>query len=166
MNTIHELGNALRARRSEMGLTQEQVAALSGLSRQTVCQVETGTVPDLGINKAERLASVLGLAFRIEGNFGKSVTQKIPPLKRAASTAGVSYRTPLTGAQLKNILLKGQVPDKYEPHLHALLDDAPVSLLAAVAQQLHDESRISRDSVWKSYRDLAAQVKSRRDLWR
>jgi transcriptional regulator with XRE-family HTH domain len=149
-----------------MGLTQEQVAALSGLSRQTVCQVETGSVPDLGLNKAEKLASVLGLALRVETSHRKLLTHKMTPLKRAANSAGVSYKTSLTAAQLKNILMKGQVPSKYEPHLHALLDDAPVSLLAAVAEQLNEEVHISRDSVWRNYRDLASQVKSRRDIWK
>lgn len=78
----------------------------------------------------------------------------------------MSYKTPLTGMQLRRILVKGEVPDKYEPHVHALLDDAPVSLLAAVAEQLHDEAHVSRDIVWKNYRNLASQVKSRRDIWK
>ena len=73
MSTIHELGNALRARRTEMGLSQARVAALSGLSRQTVNQIETGAVPDLGLNKAERLASVLGLMLRVTGPAPKAV---------------------------------------------------------------------------------------------
>ena len=166
MATIHELGSALRARRTEMGLTQDQVALMSGLSRQTISQVETGAVPDLGLNKAEKLAAVVGLALRIEPSRRNSVAPKLSPLKRAARSAGVSYKTALSSTLLKNILVRGKVPKDYEPHLHALLDDAPLSLLAAVVDQVHEEAHIARDAVWRSYRELAAQVRSRRDIWK
>lgn len=166
MSTIHELGDALRARRAEMGLSQAQVAVLSGLSRQTVNQVETGAVPDLGLNKAERLATVLGLALRVDaGRPAIRARRKMTPLERAAATASVSYKAPIAGATLKKVLATGQMPEKYIPHVHALLDDAPVSLLAAVAEQLHDETDIGRDAVWKNYRSLAREVKSKRGIW-
>lgn len=167
MGTIHELGNAVRTRRSEMGLVQGQVAALSGLSRQTISQIETGAVPDLGLNKAERLATVLGLTLRVDGaRHKRAAVPRIAPLGRAAISADVSYKTPITAARLKKILTSGSLPTSYQPHLHAFLDDAPVSLLAAVAEQLHDETRISREDVWKNYRELAYRAKSRRDIWR
>ena len=167
MGTIHELGDALRARRTEMGLSQAQVAVLSGLSRQTVNQVETGAVPDLGLNKAERLATVLGLALRVDAGRPAPIRarRKMTPLARAAATASVSYKTPIAGTTLKKVLATGKMPAKYIPHVHALLDDAPVSLLAAVAEQLHDETDISRDAVWKNYRSLAREVKSKRGIW-
>ena len=166
MSAIHELGHNLRARRADMGLSQAQVAAMSGLSRQTINQVESGAVPDLGINKAERLASVLGLARRVDGGRSTPGTAaRMAPLVRAAATAGVSHRTPLAAARLKKILATGQLPEKYAPHLHALLDDAPVSLLAAVAEQIGGETNGDRGSVWKTYRHLARQLKSRRDIW-
>jgi transcriptional regulator with XRE-family HTH domain len=163
---MHELGQALRARRTEMGLSQAQVAGMSGLSRQTVNQIETCAAPDLGLNKAERLASVLGLMLRVDaGRPGLKKPPRMMPLVRAAATASVSYKTRLAGPALKRILADAKVPEKYIPHVHSFLDDAPVSLLGAVAEQLHQEASISRDDVWKNYRSLARQVKSRRDLW-
>lgn len=165
MSAIHELGHALRARRTEMGLSQAQVAVLSGLSRQTVNQIETCAAPDLGLNKAERLASVLGLMLRVETGRLNVKHSRMTPLVRAAATASVSYKTPIPGTTLKRILATGELPEKYIPHVHALLDDAPVSLLGTVAEQLHDETNISRGAVWKNYRSLARQVKSRREIW-
>ncbi len=166
MSTIHELGQALRARRAEMGLSQAQVAALAGLSRQTINQLEAGTVPDLGLNKAERLASVLGLGLRVEpGLVTAKLRRRMSPLSRAATTAGVSYKNPINGTALKRILSSGRVPEKYIPHVHALLDDAPVSLLAAVAEQLDGESNVGRREIWKNYRSLAHEVKSKRGIW-
>lgn len=166
MGAIHELGQAIRARRAEMGLSQAQVAALSGLSRQTVSQLETGAVPDLGLNKAERLAALLGLALRVDtGRARPPGRHKMTPLMRAAATASVSYKTPLTAATLKRILVTGRIPEDYAPHLHALLDDAPVALLAALADQLHAETGMDRHAVWTTYRRLAHEVKSRRGIW-
>ena len=148
-----------------MGLTQERLATLSGLSRQTISQVETGTVPDLGLVKAEKLASVLGLTLRVDAGRPISTKPRMPPLARAAISASVSFKTPISAAQLKKILATGKMPDRYQPHVNALLDDAPVSLLASVAGQLHDESGLSRDEVWNNYRNLASMVKSFRDIW-
>jgi len=166
MSTIHELGDALRARRTEMGLSQARVAALSGLSRQTVNQIETGAIPDLGLNKAERLASVLGLMLRVDG--GREIRERrarMAPLVRAAATASVSYKTRIAPTTLKRILATGQISEKYVPHVSSLLDDAPASLLSAVAEQLHKEANLSREAVWKNYRSLARQLKSRRLIW-
>jgi transcriptional regulator with XRE-family HTH domain len=160
------LAQALRVRRTQMGLSQAQVAGLSGLSRQTVNQIETGAAPDLGLNKAERLASVLGLMLRVDaGRLGVNKPPKMTPLARAAATASVSYKTRLAQPALERILASAELPEKYIPHVHTLLDDAPVSLLGAVAEQLHDQAKLSREAVWKNFRDLARQVKSRRDIW-
>lgn len=166
MSTIHELGDALRERRSEMGLSQAQVATLSGLSRQTVNQIETGAVPDLGLNKAERLAAVVGLMLRVDaGRPSRKTRTRMSPLARAAATASVSYKKRIAPMTLKRILATGQISEKYLPHLSSLLDDAPASLLGAVAEQVHEETKLSREAVWKNYRSLARQVKSRRPIW-
>lgn len=71
MTDIHDtglerLGAAVRAARRRLGLTQGALAAASGLSRQTVVQVEADSFPDLGIRKLARLLGVLGLELRVE----------------------------------------------------------------------------------------------------
>lgn len=167
MSVIHELGNALRARRGEMGLSQARVAALSGLSRQTVNQIERGTVSDLGITKAERLAAVLGLMLRVDaGRPRNNARVQMAPLARAAATASVSYKKRIAPTTLKRILATGQLSEEHMAHVSSLLDDAPASLLGAVAEQLYEETNISRGDVWKNYRSLARQVKSRRPIWK
>ena len=42
---LHDIGDAVRARRVELGMSQAQLAHLSGLSRQTLVGLENGT-PD------------------------------------------------------------------------------------------------------------------------
>jgi transcriptional regulator with XRE-family HTH domain len=168
MATILELSKAVHVRRSEIGLTQSDLAKLSGLSRQTINQVENGTVKDLSLNRAEKLAGVLGLSLHVEQPHAKQSVRsgaRISPLARAAHTASVSYRNTLAPAQLRRMLVDGNASPGYAPHLHALLDEAPVSLLASLVEQLHQESAIDRETLWKNFRSLARGLKSKRDLW-
>lgn len=164
MAVLHELGHVIRIRRSEMGLSQARVAALCGLSRQTVNQIESGSAPDLGLNKAERLAQTLGISLRVEPAFA-SPTRRLTPLARAAATASVSYKTSITTTALKRILVTGELQERYIPHVSAFLDDAPVSLLAAVAESIQGKTTASRETIWKNYRRLALALRSRREIW-
>lgn len=170
MTPIFELGFAVRARRSDMGLTQASVAVLSGLSRATVNQLEMGTVKDLSLNRAARLLDVLGLSMTIAPPRIGSQTdrpKKSQALDIAARTASVSYKAPVSAQQLRDVLMAaGTRQADILPHVYALLDEAPVSLLASVVEQLHEESGIERAKVWRQMRDLAHQLKSGREIWR
>lgn len=48
---LREIGTKVQARRLEVGLLQEHVAKLSGLSRVTINQLENGTLKDLGFSR-------------------------------------------------------------------------------------------------------------------
>src|ERR1700674_3433540 len=91
---LYEIGQSVAKRRAELDLTQAQLAKLSGLSRFTVNQLETGKVKDLGINKLIPLLSVLGI----------ELTAKPRPdqkgLFKASVSANVSYKGKLTETQL------------------------------------------------------------------
>ena len=56
------LGNRLKVARAERGLSQEELAALTGVTRQTISSIETG----------QYVPSTL-LALRLAGVFGKPV---------------------------------------------------------------------------------------------
>lgn len=166
MPTVFELSQAVNTRRLEMGLTQSALAKLSGLSRQTIHQIEKGTIKDLSLNRAERLASVLGLSLHVDGMHRRHAAGSgLSPLARAARTASVSYSHPLGPDRLRDVLVGSAPPAEYRPQLHALLDEAPVSLLASVAEQLHQSESIARVDLWKRFRTLARDLKSQRDIW-
>jgi transcriptional regulator with XRE-family HTH domain len=166
MTALLELGRAVQARRTQMGLTQGALAALTGLSRQTISQLESGTIKDLSLQRAERLAGVLGLSLQVARPFAsrRPVASRLTPLGRAARTASVSYRKPIAPARLRKVLVRGEAAPADTPYVHALLDEAPTSLLASVAEQLQGDAGGST-AVWNNYRKLAQQVKSRRNLW-
>lgn len=168
MPTINELSAAVQVRRAEMGLTQEALAKLSGLSRSTVIEVEKGTIKDLSLNRASRLASVLGLSVHIappHSRHVKSNVAKSTALDLASRTASVSYKTSIGAARLAQALTSGTVPSGFLPHMYTLLDEAPTSLLASVVEQLHQDHGLERKQVWKNMRQLAIRLKSSRDIW-
>ena len=168
MSAIQELGSTVRTRRSDMGLTQTKLAKLSGLSRATVNQVENGTINDLSLTRASKLLGVLGLSMTVATprpmRF-KNKDSKSSALDLATRTAGVSYRVAMSADQLRDSLSSGAVPPEFMPHVHTLLEEAPVSLLAAVVEELHEELGVDRTQVWKKMRALANQFKSSRELW-
>ena len=167
MTTLQELGIAARARRTEIGLTQQGLARLSGVSRATINAMETAAIHNLSINKAVAVLDALGLSLEIGPN-DKPRSKAPPPrspLERAASTANVSFGPSLTSQQLRNALLKGEAPLQIRPHLHVLLDEAPTSLLGKVVDQLHNETGIERRAAWAHMRSLARTLKSYRSIW-
>lgn len=66
MTTATDIGSALRAARRRLGLTQQEVADLAGLSDRTVRDLEKGSSsPSLGAVIA--VATVLGLRLEVTG---------------------------------------------------------------------------------------------------
>lgn len=150
------LGKQIRIRRSEMGLSRTRMATLSGLSWQTANQVESGSVPDLGLNNVERLAQTLGLQLCVDTQRPRADSRsRLSSLAPGAATASVSYKTLITSADLESILVTGKLPERYIPHVFAFLDDAPVSLLAVVAEDIRGETNIGREVILKNYRRFA-----------
>lgn len=154
-----------------MGLTQDLLARISGLSRSTVNAVEKQSVGNLSISKAVALLESIGLSMSVvtSDTAGVPLHKKVAPprsaLERAASTASVSYTPVMTAEQLETALVKGEASPQIRPHLQALLDEAPVSLLAKVVDQLHAERGTPKAQVWERMRQLAHELQCFRLLW-
>ena len=56
-----ELGKAVRRARRARGITQAQLAAAAGLSRNTLNRLENGLFPDLGVKKVQSILEKLGM---------------------------------------------------------------------------------------------------------
>ena len=100
MNLI-EIGHVVGVRRAELGLTQAQLAHLSGLSRQTVVGLEKGTLSDLGVNRVGQVMAVLGLE---SAKPDTQARRKKRGLWMAAKTASVSYVHELVPEVLEQVL--------------------------------------------------------------
>ncbi len=164
MPILTELSTLLKQQRVAMGLTQERLAALSGLSRVTINQLETGRISNLSLTNAEQLANVLGYGLGVVGvRRGKDDVSRA--LEVAARTASVSYADAIPVNTLRAALLQGVVAPSYIPHLRALLDEAPVGVLSDVAAQLEREDGVPPKTTWQKMRQLAAALGCAREIW-
>jgi transcriptional regulator with XRE-family HTH domain len=127
-----ELGQAIRKTRKAHGLTQAALAKSVGLSRETLNLLESGLVRDLGIRKVMAVLDTLGLDLAIEP-IGKP--KRPDYLRMACTSASVSFKTSLTENELVHALVTGKVPKGKSAHLRALFDEAPLSMLAGLAEE-------------------------------
>lgn len=66
MEALWELvAQKVAAARAERGLTQAELAALAGVHRVTLCNLESGKVKELGLTKVQAILSCLDLKLDI-----------------------------------------------------------------------------------------------------
>ncbi len=111
-------------------MTQARLAAEAGLSRTTLNQLENGLFPDLGVKKVQAILDRLGLALSIQ-----PATDRADPIRMAAATASVSYKTPLTEDELIHALINGRIPSGKRPHFRTLLDEGTPTLLKGLIKE-------------------------------
>jgi transcriptional regulator with XRE-family HTH domain len=154
---IRELGYEIRRARLERGFTQADLARVAGISRQTLNQLESGLVRDLGIRKVVTLLEHLGLALAIESR----EPHRPDYVAMACTTANVSLKSALTEQELIHALVTGRVPAHRAPHLRALLDEAPVPLLQGLANEVYRWMKPGK--LEKNLRQLAGKLGASRD---
>jgi transcriptional regulator with XRE-family HTH domain len=159
---LRELGAAVRQRRQDIGLSQQDLAGLVELSRATINELETGRLKDLSANRIERLANELGFAV---GLVGTRRPKDKSALQAAARVASVPYTSELPPAVLEDCIRTGSVPPGYIPHLRTLLQEAPAAILADIADELERQRGVPRQDTWKHMRLLARVLKCDRRLW-
>jgi transcriptional regulator with XRE-family HTH domain len=158
-----DIGHAVRARRTELGLSQGQLAHLSGLSRQTLVGLENGSLNDLGVNRAGQVLSVLGLEATLPSTRARD---KKRGLWMAAKTASVSYARELAPEALGEVLASGDVPPPFAPHLAHLLDEAPVPIVVMAVEEAASVAHLPPRQVWRNVAKLARSLSvHRRALW-
>lgn len=138
---IYEVGKAFRVRRLAVGLTQLRLAKLAGLSRQTVQQLEAGTIADLSFGRLVNLLGILGLSFSPPSIMAR---EKKSGLWMAAKNTSISYRGKLTIDQLQQALATGQVPAKHKSNLLHFLDETPLQVIVMAVKKLRIRSPFRR----------------------
>lgn len=130
---LQELGFEIRKSRLARGLTQAQLAAAAGLSRNTLNRLENGLFPDLGVKKAQAILDELGMDLAV-----KRAARKPKPdfIGMACTSASVSYRKALAPDELIHALLSGKPTPGKKAHFITLIDEAPPALLAGLVRQV------------------------------
>jgi len=166
MPILSELSSIVKRQRTEMGLSQERLAELAGLSRATINELETGKLTNLSLTRAERLANVLGYGLGMTGTRkAKSDKETGSALETAARSGSISYRDQIPPETLRHAVLTGVIPPKHIAQLRALLDEAPLSVLSAVVAQIELENGTLRKATWQRMRQLAVAVACTRGIW-
>ncbi|NDP41838.1 MAG: helix-turn-helix domain-containing protein [Aromatoleum sp.] len=130
---LQEFGYAIRRARVARGLTQAELARTAGLSRVTLNRLEMGTFPDLGARKLQALLENVGLTLAIQP---APRSRRSDYIRLASTTASVSFKEPLTEAELIRILLSGKVPRGRTPHLRLLLEEASPSMRKGLLREV------------------------------
>lgn len=128
-----ELGQRIRSRRLERKISQQQLAAMVGLSRESISRLESGTLNDLGIKKVIAIADALGMQLAIEPGERRARPDFIA---RAVSAANLSLREHLYADELVQALLTGRVPPGRDAHLQAVFEELSPSNLEGLVEQV------------------------------
>lgn len=160
---IQSLGQHVQTRRQAVGMTQQRLAKLADLSRQTIQRLEAGTINDLSFQRLTRLLGVLGLSFD-----GPSLAarQRKNGLWMAAKTSSVSYREELTSDQLEKALASGNAVSGFESNLLHFLDEAPVQVVVMAIEETAQRESVNPTLIWSNVAKLAGQLGgTRSELW-
>lgn len=159
MNLL-SIGQLVQRRRQALGLSQARLSKLSGLSRATINQLETGTLVDLGAAKLISLLDLLGVDVDAhERPHRRNV------LNLASQTASVSYKQVLEPNALAAALVSGQLPEQWKPQVATLLDEAPLPIIVGAVEEVASQSSCSPKMLWKHLMQWAYELKSPRQVW-
>lgn len=157
---LREIGWHVKKKRAELGLTQGQLAKLSGLSRTTINHLESGVLQDLGYAKLNHVLAILGLNLDT-----KERLQKTSALEIAAQTASTSYQRILTASELAQILGGGSIPSSLKPHITTLLDETPIPLVVRAIHETSAEMNIPAKQIMKHIAQFAEELHTYRKIW-
>lgn len=156
---LAQIGSEVHNKRIQVGLLQEHVAKLAGLSRVTINQLENGTLKDLGYSKLKAVLDVLGIDMAVLQSPGVKSALTI-----AARSISTSYKDVLTPGMLSEILRSGKAPERFYPHLMALLDETPLPVVVkAVAEAATPDTPPKK--IMKHLSNWAAEWKVCRTVW-
>ncbi|MDP2015619.1 helix-turn-helix domain-containing protein [Hydrogenophaga sp.] len=157
---LAELGHLIHDRREALGLSQDRLAKLGGLSRATINQLENGTLVDLGAAKLIGLFNLVGIELDATPH-----PPKANALALLSQTASVSYKSALEPAVLAKALIGGELPRHIAPHVATLLDEAPLQLILAAVEQVAKRSNTPPKTLWKHLVNWAHELHSPRAVW-
>lgn len=157
---LADIGQLVHQRRQALGLSQDRLARLGGLSRATINQLESGSLVDLGAAKLIALLDLVGL------DLGADARRKHgQALQLVSQTASVSYKNSLDPQALSAALAHGALPASITPHVATMLDEAPLSLIVAAIEEVASASCTPPKILWRHLFAWALALHSPREVW-
>lgn len=157
---LTSIGQLVQRRRQALGLSQARLAKLSGLSRATINQLETGAIVDLGAAKLMVLLELLGVTLDAAERPARDHA-----LVLASQTASVSYREVLKPEALAAAMVEGRLPAEITPHVATLLDEAPLTIIVGAVEEVARNTQCPAKTLWKHVLQWAHDLQSPRAVW-
>jgi transcriptional regulator with XRE-family HTH domain len=161
------LGKAIHEKRIALGLSQQQLADMAQLSRQSLNGIELGTV-NATLETLGRLLDVLGLTLAVMDPEAARREQGKPTraLWMAVKGANVSYVGEFTAEDLEQALATGDVPVDHQAQLAQVLDEAPIQLVTKVVAEVAAKRQKKPAEIWRNLKRLAQSLTATRGgLW-
>lgn len=158
-----ELARFVAQRCAEIGLSEERLAKIADVDLHVIEQLLARDCFELDVEVAERIANSVGLAVGVLGQ--RRTRRSGTAARNAAQGASTSYRDVLTPDVLVQTIMSGVVPQRFRPHIRALLDEVPIGTLANLAYDLQDEFDVPAAHTWKTMRALAVCLGCCREIW-
>lgn len=160
---LSELGSVIKEYRIASGLSQNELAALSSVSRSTLIALEKGRLKELGASKLFAITNLLGIGLFY--NRKPPALNDTKDIKKAINSSNVSYYTQLSPELLEKALLEGKIPAGYEGNFLHFIDEVPVPTILGVIRSVAARKHKKPKEIWRKAYTLARQVKSPRSLW-
>jgi len=163
----HTLMLPIQRKRKALGLTQQQLADMAGLSRQSLNGIERGTV-NVTLDSLGRLLDILGLSMSISDPESERQAAGKPTraLWMAAKGASVSYMGELTPELLEGAFATGDIPADFRAQVAQVLDEAPLQLVVKAVAEVAANRHRKPAEIWKNVRALAQTLTSTRGgIW-
>ena len=161
--SIHTIGKEIYLRRKAVGLTQQHLANLANLSRQTIQRLEAGTIKDLSFQRLTKIMGIVGLSFDLPS---LAARKRKNGLWMAAKTSSVSYKKEMSVEALQHALSTGEVPRGYEAQMLHFLDEAPVQIVVMAVEEAAMISHESPTKVWSHLAKLGPVLGAeRKEVW-
>lgn len=157
---LTSIGQLVHRRRQALGLSQARLTKLSGLSRATINQLETGTIVDLGAAKLMVLLELLGVTLDASE---RPVHDHA--LVLASQMASVSYRERLKPEALAAAMLEGRLLAEITPHVATLLDEVPLPSIVGAVEEVARNTQCPAKTLWKHVLQWARDLQSPRAVW-
>lgn len=164
---VYTLMLPIQHKRMALGLSQQQLADMAGLSRQSLSGIERGVV-NVTLDSLGRLLDVLGLSMVIADPEAahKAAGKPTRALWMAAQGANVSYAGDFTAELLEDALGTGEVPTGYVTHIAQVLDEAPLQLIVKAVAEVAEKRHRKPAEIWRNLHRLAqASTATRGGLW-
>lgn len=156
-----ELGATIRHARQTSGISQAQLAAMTGISRATLNYAEQGRSA-LGADALLRILDVVGLRIL---PIPAQRQDAVPAVALLADGASVSFKESIPASVVERILAAGAFDEQWLPHVARIVDEASDATLLRAVREVSSKTSIPASRVWRNLRDLAIQVASPNPRW-